>query len=237
MDVKTINGKDEVIIGPEEREIISAVGERLQKLTRDEKVLIKSVIEKNLYYNRSNLSTPYINHAIQTGLSQILDSRAATFLYNSMVNHHHNKTVFNALVKEGLINENISKFIFELGAEYGGALYQINLTMGDPYEWGSLDSDILVSENALKLQSKIYLMNGEVLRFTANVNQIPIFSMHFIENALNAIKKIDKENILQFDETELDNLEKKVAELKEFYRTVKSEIEKNEPKKQTSPTS
>ncbi|MDO9096847.1 MAG: hypothetical protein Q7U60_01815, partial [Candidatus Methanoperedens sp.] len=237
LDIKTINGKSEVIIGPEDREFITNVNERLKRLTRDEKELIKSIIEKNLRYCETNRSTPYITYAIYSGLADILDSNAANFISNCLINHHHNKTIFDTLIKEGLISEITSKFILELGAEYGGALLSIKTSIDDPYEWGGMGSDILVSENVIKLQSRIYLTGGEVLRFTSEVKHVPIFSMHFIDNALNAVKKIDKEKILEFNEIELDDLEKKVAELKELYRTVKSEIEKTEPKEPTSPTS
>jgi molecular chaperone GrpE (heat shock protein) len=60
------------------------------------------------------------------------------------------------------------------------------------------------------------------------------FSMHFIDKALNAVKKIDKEKILIFNEAEIDDMQKKIAELKEYYITVKSEIENIEQKEQTS---
>lgn len=236
MEVNTVNEKIEVTIEPDDREFMAVAEERLKKLTRDEKELIKSIIEKNLQFCEATSSTKYVTSNIRTGLKVIIGSEATNLLFSILINPGFVKTVLDTLIKEGILSESSSKFISELSAEYGGIIHSMVRTLDKPDEWNGLNSNVLISDDDLGLQIEIYRRDGEILRFTSNVEESVPLSMFFIDNALNAVKKIDKEKILKFNETELDDLQKKIAELKEFYGTVKSEIEKTEQKEQASLT-
>lgn len=228
--------KSEVIIDPEDREIISAADEKLKDLSSDEKEHINSIIENNLSHCNVIHPNPNVPTSIGKALEILLNSSAAVLLLNVISNPKHIKVTLDKLKEESLISENSSEFILELTAKYGEALHTLLLNIERPYDWARLNSDPLISGGILKLQSKIWRNDAEVFQFTSSLEDAVIIADHFVRKTLDAINATDKERILDLDKDRLDELEKRVAELKQLYESVKLEIEKVERKEELTTT-
>lgn len=225
MKVDTKKEKPEIIIDPEDRDIISAADEKLNKLTPAEKELVESIIEKNLNYSDITNPNPQLPTSIGKALENLLSPQAATVLLSIIINPQHIDITLNELKAEELISENTSNFILELTAKYGEAMHTLMLNIERPHDWIRLKSDVLIADNILKLNSKMWRADGEVFQFTSSLQDIFTLVDHFMRRTLETIETIDKERVLELDETMINKLEKHVVELKELHESVKREIE------------
>jgi hypothetical protein len=219
--------ESEVIIDPEDREIISATNKQLESLKNDEIELIESIIELNLSQCDMTHPDPNILKSIGTGLGFILNPHYAVVLLNLISNPDHIKITADKLISESLIGENTYNSILNLSAKYGNKLHTILLNIERPDDWLRITSHVLITDD-LKLHSKLWRMDGEVFQFNVPINDSIVLAEHFIRKTLEAIRLIDKERILEFNEDQIDKLEKQINEFKELYESVKSDIEEIE---------
>lgn len=233
MEVKVKNEEEEFLIDPEDRDIIRTAEEKLHRLAQHDKELIESIFEHNIAFCDANHPNPLIPSSIGRSLETILNSQAATFLLTVMVNPQHIRITLDGLIKEKLISENTSQFILELTVKYGDALHTIILNTERPHDWIRLSSDVLISNGIIKLQSQIFRADGEVFKFTSKPEEIITFVEHFMRRTLETIKTMDKEMILELDETRIDSIQKQIDDLKDFHKSVKQEVEEFEQNKET----
>ena len=227
MKIDTKEEGPEVIIDPEDREIISAASKQFESLKNNEIELIESIIELNLSHCDMTHPDPNILKSIGTGLEIILNPQYAVVLLNLISNPTHVKITAEKLISESLIGEKTYNHILNLSAKYGNKLHTILLNIERPNDWLRITSHTLIADD-LKLHSKLWRMDGEIFQFNVPINDSIILAEHFIRKTLEAIRLIDKERILEFNEDQIYKLEKQVNELKEFYESVKSEIEEIE---------
>lgn len=225
MKVKVKKDEEEILIDPEDRDIINAAEGKLSRLNQHEKNLIESILEHNILYCDVNRPHPQFPLSIGKAFETVLNPQTAAFLLNIIINPQHIKITLDELKNEDLISENTSKFIFELAAKYGEALHTVMLNLERPQDWNRLNSDVLISGSIIKLQSKIFRADGEVFQFTSSIEDIITFIEHFMRRTLETIKTIDKEKILELDEDRIDSIKKQIDEMKEFHESVKLEIE------------
>jgi len=235
MKIKEKGEETEFIIYPEDRDKISAANKDLEGLTDDKKELVKSIIAHNLSY--CDVTHPHLHllSSIGKSLEILLSPRAAVVLLKLISNPQHIKSTLDKLEDEELISKKTSKFILELAAKYGAALNTVLFNINRSNDWIRITSDALIADDSIKLHSKIWRGDGEVFQFNAILSDSVILAEHFIHRTLEIIKMIDKEKVLGLDEARIDKLEKQVAELKELYDSVKSEIEKLERPEETTP--
>ena len=235
MKIKVKEEETEFIIYPEDRDAISVANKDLEGLTDDKKELVKSIIAHNLSYCDVTHPHPHLLSSIGKSLEILLSPHAAVVLLNIISNPQHIKSTLDKLEDEELISEKTSKFILELSAKYGVALNTILFNVNRPNDWIRITSDALIADDSIKLHSKIWRGDGEVFQFNALLVDSVILAEHFIRRTIEIIKTVDKEKVLDLNETQIDRLEKQVAELKELYKSVKSEIEKLERPEETTP--
>ncbi len=236
MKVKVKKGETEVIIDPEDRDIISAANKILEDLNDDKKELIESIIEQNLLHFDVTNPNPEIPTSIGKSFEILLSPQAATVLINLISNPKHIKITLDKLKSEDLIGETASEFIVELTAKYGVALHTLLLNIERSNEWIRINSGGVISESMLKLQSKIWRADGEVFQFTSSIEDSIILVEHILRRTLELIKTVDKERILELDNARILELEKRVAEIKELHESVKKEIDEIEHSKENALT-
>lgn len=223
-----IKGKEkEVIIDPEERDIIIAANKELDKLDSKKMEFIESTLDHkisncDLYKPDSNFPT-----TLGTSLGIILSPESTTLLLNLIPNPNTLKLTISKMKEEKLISDKTSEFISQLTMKYGTDLNSILLNLERPYDWQRISSQTLVG-NHPKIQSRIWRTDGEVFDFNVLLTDSVIITEHIIRKTLDAIELIDKEIILDFDEGKIEELEKRVSELKELRKSVEFEIEKIE---------
>ena len=234
MKVKGKKGEQEVIIDPEDRELISAADENLKSLSNDEIELIESILEPSKYHFDISNVNPNLLTSIGNNLHHVISPQAAVVLLNFISNSEHINIVLNRLKEEDLISEKSSKLILRLSAKYGVSYSTLLLNIERPKNWTRINSNVFFAGDIMKLQSKIWRVDGEVFEFDAQFDDSITLAGHFIRKTLEMVKKFDKEKILELNESQISDLEKQIVELKELHISVKSDIDKIEGTKEAS---
>ena len=80
-----VKKEEEILIDPEDRDLISTAEEKLSRLNQSEKDLIKSILEHNIQYCDLNRPHPQFPSSIGKAFETVLNPQAATFLLNTSV--------------------------------------------------------------------------------------------------------------------------------------------------------
>ncbi|OPX80444.1 MAG: hypothetical protein A4E45_00064 [Methanosaeta sp. PtaB.Bin039] len=221
MRFKINEGNAEIMLDSNEREILRNVDKELASINiRD----LDEIIWKNIYGGNEK-SKYHIYYNIGISLNVMLSSNATNYLLFIITLPQVVEILSNKLKEEGIFSEKSVKLFLELSAKYGAKLISIKESILKPKDWIRIDSNLLISQEVIKLHSIMWRFDGTSIEFDAPLDSIVILVDHFIKKTLAAIKRLNKESVLEIDPMQIEMLEKDVQELKELRASIESEIE------------
>ena len=237
--LKIINESDiqKISLNPDEREIFIRAGKKFDSLNNQEKEAIELVFKYTIESSNKPLVTFEIIQSLFDSLCIYLDNNETAVLFNLITNTRNLKAYLNQLKDEKVFTGNSFLFILQLSARYGTSLRDIIRKVQQPYDWIRIESDVLITNETIMLQS--YLTRGDSQSFLFNIpfRDIATFSEHFIKRTIESCQKIDKENILEIEEKSLNRLVESVNKLKELYDETKAATLLNEEDRKEIPQS
>lgn len=223
----------ENIIEIEEKEIIIEANNELNKLNHKDKEFIDSVLAHKI--NNCDISNPDIEFPTQIGttISTFLSENTTTFLLNLISNPNNIKTTLYNLKEEKLISNQTADFVLKLTVKYGTDFTTVLRKIERPHNWLSISSETLIGD-VPRLQSNICRIDGTCFNFDLLLTDSVVITEHIIRKTLTAIDQIGDDVILNFDEDKINELEKRVRELKELYESIKPKIDSQEQTEETT---
>jgi hypothetical protein len=208
---------------PEEREMLAELGATLDKLSDSEKKNIDSVLAFNLGSANNNSIMEEIRKSLSSNLCSYLGYQNSGLFLSILSRTYLLDQFLNKLKEESILSGKSNQYLIDLSSKYGIFLRAINRKIDRPLRWLRIGSNILIDDDDIFVQTKITRGDSESFIFNIPLENTILFADHFVQRALDVCNKIDKENVLEISEEQLDLFVKKVEELKKLHETVKNE--------------